>query len=71
MCVRGFDPFLCACFARSERLTRALTQLAGEGRSKEAFLAAVREVTAGLTKLAGREAPPAVYATLQHVRRVA
>ena len=54
--------------ARSERLTRALTQLAGEGRSKALFLAAVREAIAGLTKLAGRDAPPAVYTTLQHVR---
>lgn len=56
------------CCTRSDKMTSALTQLAGEGRSKALFLAAVREAVAGCCKLAGRDAPPSVYVTLQHVR---
>ena len=45
----------------------ALTQLAGEGRSKEAFLQAMRDATTGMTKLCGPSAPNSVYVTLQEV----
>lgn len=45
----------------------ALTQLAGEGRSKEAFLQAMRDATTGMTKLCGPSAPASVYVTLQQV----
>ncbi|CAL8463713.1 g3247 [Coccomyxa elongata] len=51
----------------SDKITSALTQLAGEGRSKEAFLAAVREVVVGMTKLCGFTAPPSAYMTLQQL----
>lgn len=51
----------------SEKISSALTQLAGEGRSKELFLAAVREAIAGMTKLCGFNAPPSAYITLQQV----
>ena len=58
-------PCRAAC---SDKVTSALTQLAGEGRSKAAFLGTVREAVGGLMQLAGRDAPPSVYLTLQHVR---
>ena len=51
----------------SEKIISALTQLAGEGRSKEAFLQAMRDATNGMTKLCGPSAPASVYTTLQQV----
>ena len=51
----------------SEKIISALTQLAGENRSKEAFLQAMRDATIGMTKLCGPSAPASVYTTLQHV----
>ncbi|KAK9917910.1 hypothetical protein WJX75_009504 [Coccomyxa subellipsoidea] len=51
----------------SDKITSALTQLAGEGRSKEVFLAAVREAVVGMTKLCGFNAPPSAYITLQQL----
>ena len=66
---QGADARHAPCGARSDKATSALTQLAGEGRSKAAFLGAVREAVGGLMQLAGRDAPPCVYLTLQHVRR--
>lgn len=53
----------------SDKITSALTQLAGEGRSKEVFLAAVREAVVGMTKLCGFNAPPSAYITLQQARQ--
>ena len=53
----------------SDKIISALTQLAGEGRSKEAFLQAMRDATVGMTKLCGPSAPSSVYTTLQQVRR--
>ena len=52
----------------SEKIISALTQLAGENRSKEAFLQAMRDATLGMTKLCGPSAPASVYTTLQQVR---
>ena len=52
----------------SEKIISALTQLAGEGRSKEAFLQAMRDATNGMIKLCGPSAPASVYTTLQQVR---
>jgi len=54
---------------RSDKIISALTQLAGEGRSKEAFLQAMRDATVGMTKLCGPSAPSSVYTTLQQVWR--
>ena len=51
----------------SEKIISALTQLAGENRSKEAFLQAMRDATIGMTKLCGPSAPASVYTTLQQV----
>lgn len=51
----------------SEKIISALTQLAGENRSKEAFLQAMRDATTGMTKLCGPSAPASVYTTLQQV----
>ena len=51
----------------SEKIISALTQLAGEGRSKEAFLQAMRDATNGMIKLCGPSAPASVYTTLQQV----
>ena len=56
------------CCACSDKITSALTQLAGEGRSKEVFMAAVREAVVGMTKLCGLTAPPSAYITLQQAR---
>ena len=54
----------------SEKIISALTQLAGEGRSKEAFLQAMRDATNGMIKLCGPSAPASVYTTLQQVCHV-
>ncbi|CAL5224212.1 g6858 [Coccomyxa viridis] len=51
----------------SEKIISALTQLAGENRSKEAFLQAMRDATTGMTKLCGPSAPASVYTTLQQM----
>jgi hypothetical protein len=53
----------------SDKVTSALTQLAGEGRSKEVFLAAVHDMVSGMTKLCGPTAPPSASLTLQQVRQ--
>jgi hypothetical protein len=59
----------CSLVSCSDKITSALTQLAGEGRSKEVFLAAVREAVVGMTKLCGFNAPPSAYITLQQARQ--
>lgn len=50
-----------------DKVTSALTQLAGEGRSKQVFLGSVRDMVSGVTKLCGPNAPRSAYDTLQQV----
>ena len=54
----------------SEKIISALTQLAGEGRSKEAFLQAMRDATNGMIFFLFDSATTYFYTTLQQVSHV-